>query len=759
MIANKQIIPLKVNGVPLDFILFGENESAQTTFRIPEIEAQEFGEAEYQIIEGNYYEYELTSEKYCLETSEIVTHSRRNKWTGRLSPNIYVGTLAINILGATDNLKCGELRLEVRSKKTSYRRDYRSMLSDITEKCTELLLQPNSPVSQYFEVDFEANAKTVYQRFAFAKSVIETEEFSEALHKILSSPVTKWKEIEHERDIRAVRKINSSAVRQIAQRTNRIALSENHPLRKRNIIHSIPSRVRVNYKKETVDTPENRFIKFALVSFQAFCNDIIEVDKDYERLKFEALSLSDKLDQYLSHSIFREISALSIIPLNSPILQRKEGYREILRVWLMFDLASKLIWHGGEDIYRAGKRDVATLYEYWLFFKLLDVVKEVFMIEPKSIEELISKTNDGLGLQLKQGKFLPVDGVFENQTRRLNIQFSYNRTFSGGSKYPSGGSWTRDLRPDYTLTIWPHGIDQHEAEKEELIVHVHFDAKYRVDSLKDFLNEDSKSDLNSEKEEQNKGVYKRADLLKMHAYRDAIRRTAGAYVLYPGSKSENVIGFHEILPGLGAFAISPSQQSDGILELKIFLSEVVQHFLNRASQRERMSFKTFETHRDSNINEIREPLPEVYGANRSLLPDDTFVLIAYCKNDNHLEWIVRNDLYNARTGSTRGSLRLNPKVSGAAYLLLHGEGELQSGRLFKLKNDGPRIFSKDEMIAKAYPEPSQNFYLVFDIENKIEIEFENVKWDISHLEEYKKGRGSVLPFAVSLSELMKVKIS
>ena len=50
----------------------------------------------------------------------------------------------------------------------------------------------------------------------------------------------------------------------------------------------------------------------------------------------------------------------------------------------------------------------------------------------------------------------------------------------------------------------------------------------------------------------------------MHAYRDAIRRTAGAYVLYPGNDGDDKRfeefdhrGFHEVLPGLGAFAIRP----------------------------------------------------------------------------------------------------------------------------------------------------------------------------------------------------------
>ena len=44
----------------------------------------------------------------------------------------------------------------------------------------------------------------------------------------------------------------------------------------------------------------------------------------------------------------------------------------------MFELAAKLIWSGGEAVYGAGKKDIATLYEYWVFFKLLDLFQELF---------------------------------------------------------------------------------------------------------------------------------------------------------------------------------------------------------------------------------------------------------------------------------------------------------------------------------------------------------------------------------------------
>lgn len=35
------------------------------------------------------------------------------------------------------------------------------------------------------------------------------------------------------------------------------------------------------------------------------------------------------------------------------------------------------------------------------------------------------------------------------------------------------------MQPDYTLSIWPAEYDKAEAEKCEVLVHVHFDAKYR----------------------------------------------------------------------------------------------------------------------------------------------------------------------------------------------------------------------------------------------------------------------------------------
>lgn len=725
-----------------------------TLFVIEPSEAESNGESIYQIVEGHSYEYSVTEGYLLQEIGGIVSQSKLNKGQGRITPNIYVGTLSIEVINETNNEQVGTFSLEVRSVKTTYRQDYRIMLEEITEKCTELLMQANSPVSQYFIVNFNSEPRIIYQRFAFIKSILESDEFNDAVHKFLISPITKWTDTEIQKDIRGVRKIDSKRLRQIASASNRINLPEGHLLKER--LSSIPLKIQSRYKTETVDTPENRFIKYALESFLIFCSEFYSKAGINDRLRKEANFLVEKIESYLGHSLFKEIFSLVSFPTNSPVLQRKEGYREIFRMWLMFDLAAKLVWHGGDEIYSANKKDVAILYEYWLFFKLLDLITDVFKIGTPKLETLIEETDEGLGLRLKQGRHLRIEGIFESANMKLNVEFSYNRTFSGESKYPTGGSWTRSLRPDYTLSIWPHGIEMKQADDEELVVHIHFDAKYRVENLTNIFGYED--NLDEEKLQQVKGTYKRADLLKMHTYRDAIRRTAGAYILYPGSESNTRLGFHELLPGLGAFAIRPSKSDSGLSHLRDFLKEVVQHFLNRASQREKIALKYYQIYKDKDQEIFNNPLPPAYGQNRALLPDETYVLVAFYKDEQHLKWILRNRLYNTRTGTRTGSLHLGVKEAGASYLLLHTSNELLSARLMKLASNGPRIFSKQDMINKGYSDPTQDFYLLYDIEGRAEEEFSNMKWDISKLIGYSKGRASALPFAVTITQLMKALI-
>ena len=375
-----------------------------------------------------------------------------------------------------------------------------------------------------------------------------------------------------------------------------------------------------------------------------------------------------------------------------------------------------------------------------------------------------------ISLNLKQGTTIALKGVFNSIYRNLNVQFSYNRSFGGKKSYPSAGSYTTTLRPDYTLSFWPHEImSEKDAELKELITHIHFDAKYKVNNFyelvskseKDELSEKENLELIKEEEEENlKGTFKNQDLLKMHAYKDAIRRTGGAYVLYPGEgKDEPFRGFHELIPGLGAFVIKPNKSDKDKEHLKKFILRVVDNFIDRSSQRENTAIKIYDIHkshkRDDDI--LKESFPEYVNGSK-LIPNETFVLIGYCKSKEQLEWILKNNKYNFRTGTDRGSLNLNDLAVNAKYLILHGENEIITRKIFQLSNDGLKIYSKSDMVKKGYPNPKSELYLIYEIEKDVSEEFNNIEINLRKILDFKSNRDSGKPHLISLTQLLKQKI-
>jgi predicted component of viral defense system (DUF524 family) len=251
-------------------------------------DAEENGEARYQLREGCFYDYELSNSEYFLRDpfDNIVQPHKRISHIGRIAPNIYVGTLEIPIFRKGALEPAAKIHLEVQSIKSGYRDDYRDMLELITEKCTDLLLQANSPVSQHFEIDYTRDSQTLYQKFAFIKSVIGTEEFAEAVHRIVTSPVTRWTETAEEKDIRNARRFSNANIKEILKSGNRTNLPDKHFLRSYGIV-TLPERIATIRKTDSLDTPENRFIKHALENFLKFSTDINNKAREFGHKKWK----------------------------------------------------------------------------------------------------------------------------------------------------------------------------------------------------------------------------------------------------------------------------------------------------------------------------------------------------------------------------------------------------------------------------------------------------------------------------------------
>jgi predicted component of viral defense system (DUF524 family) len=599
MTSQQGRVPISISSLHGDWLatLCIVERTPASLFKISEYEAASRGEECVQLLEGRSYEYELdVAPTYAVRLRETaaIQPSRLSDRLGRIEPGLSTGLLPI-ILESESGDEVGHTAVEVRTNKLDYHRDYRFMLEYIAEKSIGLLLDINAPSQARLAPNSNIDTPSLHQRFAFLNQLLLSRDFRDAISAITAMPhhrtASEIRSVETNRGVRPSRAFVSS----LARGSQRIPLPAAHPayraMAESGVSHpTLPRHATTRHTYETRDTPENRFVKFALTEFLSTILDIENVLAERQTpvefgLRRDVARQKRMLSEHLESELFREVGPASALPFGSPVLQRRHGYREVLTTWLKFTLAAKLAWSGGADVFGAGKKDVALLYEYWVFFILIEVISSLLDFDQPAIASLVGWSGSGFDLKLKTGTVFSITSTYGATGHSLNVRFSYNRTFTGVSpshhgSYPRPGSWTRSMRPDYSLSIWPQDLSEIQAELNGRIVHIHFDAKYRVDSLVGLFGTGSEGDLVDDDLAQRSNTRpKRSDLLKMHSYRDAIRRTEGAYVLYPGSPSGNVswIEYHEIIPGLGAFSVRPGQEKQAKAALTQFIMDVLDH--------------------------------------------------------------------------------------------------------------------------------------------------------------------------------------
>jgi Domain of unknown function (DUF2357)/PD-(D/E)XK nuclease superfamily len=422
--------------------LYPPDNPANALLRLEDAEAREAGEEPVQLMEGLRYEYAFVgtgAENWRLEEefgkgAVEPSSNPRLAHCCSIATGLNTGRLALVARDAAGEI-AGRAALEVRSRKVTYRYDYRRMLEDITEQSVALVMELRAPTAMRVAPEPGRTPDTLHQRFAFLRGLLGSRQFRDALHRITTHPHRRWEPEETIHDMRRGFKPDARTLHQLARASKRAPLPPGHPLAK--IIPSLSEHISLHRNAQTEDTPENRFVRFALQTFSGFLNrmrlkleELIKKGSAADaRLQAEIAALESQLETALAAGVFRNVSDPDMLPLGSPVLQRKEGYREIYQAWLRFDMAARLVWRGGDDVYGAGQRDIATLYEYWVFFKLLDIVSAVFKLEKPAAHDLIEETADGFGLKLKTGEHLAFEGAFLGGARPLRVRFSYNAAF------------------------------------------------------------------------------------------------------------------------------------------------------------------------------------------------------------------------------------------------------------------------------------------------------------------------------------------
>lgn len=787
-----------------------ESGATAPLVEIDEGEAQDYGETVVQLREGERYEYELQCEGGTDLRLRCGLASRRRSLgpagkpdAGLIETRSFCGTLLMELVegeASHDKPALAAALIDVRSLKLDYRTEYRGMMRRLAEEMANLVADARSSAKAGFKSSFEERTDEGWLQIQleFLRDTLDGVDFSAALQRVLSFP--------HERLSAAIDIVptdrpirwSPATMRQLVAGNPRRALPAEHPLRTVAGLETIAERVMVPRKSRDLDTPENRFVKAVLNEFRAFlahAQGVFETCAGWGASADLARRLSAFVGDWLGRGLFREVGEMQFAPLGSPVLQRKSGYREILRWWLRFRTGAVLSWSGGEDMFRAGQRDVASLYEYWLFFELLGwFCRKCRGGNRPAVEELIDGLDeDSPNLRLrKRFELGPFEGQFSGQSRQLKARFSYNRQFEVTAARHQGGSWTRRLHPDYTLTFWPAELEEAEAERQELLVHVHFDAKYRVEDIESLFGAEGAD----ESEDETESNYKRQDLLKMHAYRDAIKRSQGAYVIYPGRANVpvNFKGFHEILPGLGAFGVAPDESGDaqGMAALEAFLDEILRHLGNRTTAQERVSYHVAESYRAMQMpvqyGSLKLQELDVYAAEfRALPPAEHMVLAAWYENEAQLNLAQAEDgfLY-VRLGRRRGALHVHPNLSKTRHALLRSHGPKAASGLVLLREPGFRIFTRAQLReelkthakgagvaaweAGAADDDEEHIYALF--RTKTDPAFEGQKWDAEALmvriEEFESdarqklvenvGRASPYPRLLPLQDLLKARI-
>jgi predicted component of viral defense system (DUF524 family) len=481
-----------------------------------------------------------------------------------------------NFLGAGwVGLKDGaQLRFEVISAKLSYEEQYLALLRDLTAQSLSLLFDPEAPTrGKYFEKDGEQ--KSPLEKFLLLQASLPLDELRAAIGMIKARPHSQL-----ESEDRWMPAGMSSGLHAMGDPIGRIRWGLSATGR------PFPAEVIERKRRDTTDTTPNRFLKFAIEQFKDACRAIKDDSGFGPRLTGLASELHAEFEQQSRLEVIKTAKPLGRIPLENQVLQKREGYRHFVRSWILSNktLSIRDINENGVLSPTAENRQVPDLYEYWLFFFLAEALEGLpggSQLDRKYVKELNPNGTASITLPKSNKARLTLRLGKGDSSRYLALY--YNRSFKRGAGYTS---YSLTLRPDYTVETFPviYGSTfeqcRESAEKMGAITYIHFDAKFRIANL----------DLNRAGDAENPEIEhvpddaKPEDVYKMHTYNEAIRGTAASVILYPGqpSKTEDPIHsfakYRELIPGVGALAISPGSQAvraKALVTIREYLTEAL----------------------------------------------------------------------------------------------------------------------------------------------------------------------------------------
>jgi len=277
----------------------------------------------------------------------------------------------------------------------------------------------------------------------------------------------------------------------------------------------IPSEALQTKKIMTMDTKENRFIKFILISINRRIDGFISIYKGGyksnpdEVIINKLIMFKNQISMRLNNSFLINISSEYNEASLSLVLTMASGYKEVYKYYLMLQKGLNI----SSNLFSLSIKELSLLYEYWCFIKINSLLKKKYRLISS---DFIKIDRTGINVSLKKG----VRSVLEYENPKTNERFKVAYNSKKQSK-------TVSQKPDNILSI-----NKDNCEKAYEFI---FDAKYKIDRSESYI------------KTYNGIGPKEEDINTMHRYRDSIvydksdannNCIFGAFVLFPYNNEE-----------------------------------------------------------------------------------------------------------------------------------------------------------------------------------------------------------------------------
>lgn len=416
------------------------------------------------------------------------------------------------------------LQFEVFPFKIDYRTDYASLRDEVAAMTRSLAMTVQARTFGAAAPAPSADP-TLAEWIALLKGYFE--QFVRTANTVIVNPHSTLQTALHSVEAARARRVDERAL----ERRLRRPLARSGGVSASGI--QMPRRVPEVRRKTTFDNPENRYFKLLLLETLrrlqeiAVTRDTGDEDADrsaeqrfFEALRPEATAMIRRIQGLLHAPFLQGVQAELPKSVFSPVLYRHPAYSAFVQTARL--LNSSLSLQGGA--LQIGIKNIAQLYEYWCFLRLVRLFKESFQLEQQSLVQL---RHLKLVIVLAKGKEAAV--LFTEVASGKKLCLLYDRMFKG---LPTGSQ-----RPDNVIQL---------ASEERLYI---LDAKYRLAFDADYVRQFG-------------GVGPTVDDINvMHRYRDAI---VIPHPLTPGEFKRGIVQ--------GAAVLFPFRDENGYKAHRFFKS-------------------------------------------------------------------------------------------------------------------------------------------------------------------------------------------